>query len=158
MNNHKIDINVDETEVIIVRGKEVGVSKDFKRKYESMNRRYHRKQKQIRIHEMLYDFSCDKDDYDHFYEIDEEVNKAIADSYPMCISAEVAALKNIDREELRQAILELFCIDQQLIIQLFFYRMTFRDVSNKMHVSPSTIYEHLQVVLSILGKKLKNFH
>ena len=157
MSYQKENYTNDKTEVILVRGTEVLVTKQFKRQYESMNRQYRRKRKIINMHEILYDFNKDDDDYDHLYEITYEINRVIVDNYPMCISAEEAALKNIEREVLREIIHLLSISDQQLIIGLFFYDLTFRELSKIMDMPTITIFDRHKVVLGVLRKKIKNF-
>ena len=73
-----------------------------------------------------------------------------ASKYPLSISAENAAIYNIEMEELHKALNELDIMDRQLIDGLFFYDLSERKYSDVINASRDDVHHAKERILKQL--------
>lgn len=143
---------------IIIKNKKIEVPKHVHTAYQTYNMYERRHNINKRKNEILFNFSEDINDENGYYSaLYTEISLIVEKEYPLCISAEQVAIKNIEREMLYNAINELNNSDKQLIIGLFFYNLSETKLSYFFNCSQQMISKKKQRIIKELRKKLKNF-
>lgn len=107
----------------------------------------------VKKYEVLFDFNEDINEEEYYSTLYIEISLITEREYPLCISAENAAVHNIEKELLYKAIDGLSSLDKQLIIGLFFYNISETKLSYFFNCSQQMISKKKQRIIKELRKK-----